>query len=525
MKRVERFFLNGIMMALSAILMRTVGVCFNVYVSNKVGAEVMGLYGLLTSVYTFAITFATSGINLSVTRLVSENLGKENYSAINSALKKCVAYSICFGVTAFLLLFGFAKNIGLNLLGDARTVRSLRVMAITLPFISLASVGNGYFTAVRHVYKNAISQFLEQGAKITACVYLFMFLLPKGTEYACLALALSGVVSEVCSFLLMLLFYLFDKTSKKVSKAKSLDKNEAKKITRRVLHISLPVAFSAYMRSGLVSIEHILIPIGLRKNGASKEYSLAIYGVLGSMALPVVLFPAAMLSAFSALLIPELSECNVMGQKREIRYICERGFQVSSAFSIGVAGIMLCFANELGTAIYSNIDAAKYIGILAPLIPIMYMDTATDAMLKGLGEQVYSMNVNIADALVSVVLVWLLVPQIGIVGYVVTIYVCEIMNSALSITRLLNITNMKVNIYKWIFKPLLCIIGAASFASIVIKSMGIDSCCTLIFLTVIKITLCAVFYIILLFLTSAVDKNDQEWLRKIFSIGKKKYKI
>ena len=47
----------------------------------------------------------------------------------------------------------------------------------------------------------------------------------------------------------------------------------------------------------------------------------------------------------------------------------------------------------------------------------MYLDTATDAMMKGLGEQVYSMKINVADAAISVLLIALLIPHFGIGGF------------------------------------------------------------------------------------------------------------
>ena len=45
---------------------------FRVYMSGKIGAEGMGLYQLIFSIYVLASTFATSGISTAVTRLVAE---------------------------------------------------------------------------------------------------------------------------------------------------------------------------------------------------------------------------------------------------------------------------------------------------------------------------------------------------------------------------------------------------------------------------------------------------------------------
>jgi len=60
----------------------------------------------------------------------------------------------------------------------------------------------------------------------------------------------------------------------------------------------------------------------------------------------------------------------------------------------------------------------------------------TDSMLKGIGEHVYSMWVNISDSFLSIILVWFLIPRLGISGYAVVIVVMEGYNFILSLTRL-----------------------------------------------------------------------------------------
>lgn len=56
------------------------------------------------SIYTFAITFANSGISLAATRIVSEELDGNGGRGLKIAMRKCILYSLCFGLIAFLLL-------------------------------------------------------------------------------------------------------------------------------------------------------------------------------------------------------------------------------------------------------------------------------------------------------------------------------------------------------------------------------------------------------------------------------------
>ena len=70
------FFRSGIMLTLVGIAMRTVAMFFSAFISRTVGAEGTGLYTLIMTVYSFALTLATSGISLTVTRLVASAIGE-----------------------------------------------------------------------------------------------------------------------------------------------------------------------------------------------------------------------------------------------------------------------------------------------------------------------------------------------------------------------------------------------------------------------------------------------------------------
>lgn len=55
------FIKNAFILTATSLLLRTIGIFFRIYMSNKVGAEGMGLYQLIFSIYVLGSTFATSG--------------------------------------------------------------------------------------------------------------------------------------------------------------------------------------------------------------------------------------------------------------------------------------------------------------------------------------------------------------------------------------------------------------------------------------------------------------------------------
>ena len=93
MKGIKRFFANAALLTLSALIMRSISVSFGAYVSRTAGAEAMGLFSIIMSVFGFALTLATSGINLAVTRMIAEALACGDEGLAEKSMRKCLSYS------------------------------------------------------------------------------------------------------------------------------------------------------------------------------------------------------------------------------------------------------------------------------------------------------------------------------------------------------------------------------------------------------------------------------------------------
>ncbi len=507
MSGFRRFVGNALVLVGAALLMRSVSLLFSAYVSRTVGAEGMGLFALAMSVYGFAVTVATSGISLAVTRLCAAALGENDAPRLRAVLRRAVVYALFFGGVASLTLLLFAAPIGTDLLRDARTVPSLRLLGCSLVPIALSSVFSGYFSAVRRVVRSAMTQMFEQAVRIFLTVLGLLAFAPKGIEYACLALVGGSALAEFCSFFFLLCEYLIDRRRH----FRGVRVAAAPGLFSELLRAALPVAVSAYVRSGLVTVEHILIPICLLAAGGSRADALASYGVLHSMAIPFILYPTAVSSVFAGLLVPEMAECHAAGKEARIRYMTTRALRYTLLFSVLCAGVLGALSDEIGMLFYASREAGVYIRYLAPVVVIMYLDTTVDCILKGLGYQVYCMGVNIADSLLSVLLVAVLLPRTGAIGYVAVITISELVNFSLSITRLHRVVGFPFPLYRFLIAPLLAVVGATSLVRLVLPYAGdfLGFALQLLFLLLL--------YALLLWLLGAVPRKERTWLSTLFS--------
>lgn len=71
-------------------------------------------------------TLAVSGIRVTTTRLIAEELGRSNIKNIKSILRKSILYSLLFSTTTFLLVYNFADIIALKWIGDSRAIISYK---------------------------------------------------------------------------------------------------------------------------------------------------------------------------------------------------------------------------------------------------------------------------------------------------------------------------------------------------------------------------------------------------------------
>ncbi len=505
--KTRQFFLNALSLTATALIIRGVGVIFNIYISNRAGSEAMGLYSLLGSVYGFSITLACAGINLGTTRLVSDALGLGDMALAKKSAKRSILFCTITGAVASLLLYLLAEPIGVGLLGDARSISSLRILSATLIPVAICSCLSGYFTAVRRVKVNAAFQIIIQLGKIALTAALLSLIPELNAEEACIALVLGGAICEFITLIITFALYLHDLKKLKCKKHRNSESIHYP-ILKNLIVITLPVTVSACIRSALSMFQHVLVPRGLHKSGKSWAAALSSYGALHGMALPLILFPSALVSASAGLLIPEVSEFCVQNDAERLKRVSGRALGTALIFSIGVSGIMLFFSREFGILIYHNEETARYIRILAPLIPVMYIDSAADAVLKGSGHQVYSMNINIIDTLSACILALTLIPQIGIQGYIISIYATEMLNTTLSLSKMMSISKIKPSVFHHVAMPIICIIGATNISKLMLIPLShlIGEAAAL----VLGIIITVLIYALLLYLTKTVGRDERE---------------
>ena len=437
----RKLAMNTALLTASGLTLRFVGMVWQVWLAGRIGEAGIGLFQLVMSVAALAATVAVSGSRYTVTRLVSEELGRRRKHGAARGMTVCTLYGLFFGLAAGAALMFLAEPLGFLWLGDARTVRPLMLLALEMPLTGLDSVMHGYFTAVGRVWKSVLITVLQQAATIAVTAVMLMRLPAGNLEVACLAITAGRLLGAAMEIVSMAVVYFHDRRRHDIVYwEKDLPLTG---MTNRALSIALPLAFASYARSGFSTLQHLLVPVGLRASGLGADAALAGYGVIQGMALPVVLFPSCVMLAAAELIVPELTGQQVRQENGDIRETTSRTLRLGFLFSALCAALFLALGDGLGMALYGSPDAGRYIRLFALIVPVMYLDMLTDGCLKGLGQMMFCMYVNIADAGLSALMVWLLLPRWGLTAYIVTICFTEAFNFALSLARLMKTSGFR----------------------------------------------------------------------------------
>ena len=159
--------------------------------------------------------------------------------------------------------------------------------------------------------------------------------------------------------------------------------------------------------------------MGLKAFGS--DTALAQYGTVSGMAIPVILYPMAVMNSFAQLNTVDIAALVSSGASRSVlRRRIGNGILFAITYGIGCAAILRTFALRIGDGIFRGAGAGEYIFALSGYVVLAYIDHIADSMLKGLDQQAYVMRVNIIDSTIGLACTAFLVPLWGINGYILS---------------------------------------------------------------------------------------------------------
>lgn len=489
MKKGNEIFYSMILLTGANFLLRLAGMSFQVYLSRRTGAAGTGLLQLVLSVAALSFTVGSAGIRTCATYLSAGELGRGKAGNLSGVLAGCCRYSILSGGAAAAALWYAAPWLCAVWIGDRTAIAALRLFALFLPVKCLHGVMTGYFTAVKRVGSTVAAAFLEQGCAMAVTFILLSRWAGKDSGQAALAVAAGSCAADVLGLFALLAL-----------RPRAGREGRARPPYGRILRVALPLALADTLRSGLNTIEDLIIPKQLTLFAGTVN-AMADYGMIRGMVFPVLMFPAAILFSLAELLIPEFSRCAACSSRNRVQYLAKQGLRAALLFGLCMGGLLFALADALGELLYESRQVGGLLRLYAIFVPVLYTDTLVDAMCKGLGQQNANARYNTLTSFLDVVFLWFLLPKWGLRGYYISFAVTHIINFVLSLRRLTKVSGIRLTAEKPVLASL-CTAAAGCIASLADGIYWQSGC-----------------YLLLLgglwYLCRVIGREDWLWLRKL----------
>lgn len=430
MKKSNPFLTGTLILTAAGFASRLIGFFYRAFLSQTFGEEGMGIYQLLAPVMALSFSLTAAGMQTAVSKFSASETTTHDYRASLHILAAGFLLSMPLSVLCTWFLYQYSDFIALRFLFEERSAPLIRVFALSIPFCSIHSLFNGYFYGIKRAKIPAITQIGEQLARVGSvfliCGYLQAHGQTPSISCAVIGLAIGECFSTVLSFAAIYRHFV-DHCPIAPTKVPILQ------MTQRIFSLSLPLTASRIAVNLLQSIEAVSIPGCLLLYGLTNTQALSVYGVLTGMALPLILFPAALVNSACVLLLPVISEADESGNHTAIRRAVKRAVRSCLLFGLLCTVCFLLFGRFAGSFLFNSHLAGSFILTLSFICPLLYLSGALSSILHGLGKTGVTFLFNIATLSTRLFFVFCLIPKLGIQGYLYGLLVSQFLSMLLNL--------------------------------------------------------------------------------------------
>ena len=432
------------------IITRLIGFAYRIFMADAVGAAGMGLIQLIMPIYSLAWAISCSGITTTLSRLVASEQAKGEHGNMRRLLAISLLMTGTLSLAMTVVLYFGAYAIGAGILNEPRIVMALRILSFSFVFMALGSCLRGYFLGLQKTIVPAVSQIIEQLARIGVIMLLASVFIPRGLEYAAAMAVIGIVLGEFLSCV-----YVFG--AYKLAKRRGANATMSATMGKRTAFfaigaMALPLTLNRITSSFLSTVENVMIPGRLQAFGMAADEAMAMFGQVTGMAMPLIFFPSAVLVALSISLVPSIAESVTLGENKRVRATITKSITFTCVVAFAAAAIFVVFPYEIGQLVYRQ-NLAQILLILGLMCPLWYLNITLSGVLSGLGEQIFIFRTSLMASGINIAFVFFLVPQVGIYAFLTGWFISLALVSIFSIRRLKVKTGVKTRLGTWLLKP------------------------------------------------------------------------
>lgn len=439
-----------IILGTAGIISKFLGLFFRWPLIMLIGDEGMGYYQMAYPLFLFFIGMA-SGIPIAVSKLVSERDASGDYEGAVAVLHKALLVMLILGGGFTAMMIIFSKVIAEFLKWDPNAYYSLIGISFAPIIIGFISAFRGYFQGLQNMTPTAVSEIIEQIARVFIGVGLAYLLISKGIQYSA-----GGAAVGVSAGGIFAVIYLYKKyrNSKKELGIKKIKSSNY--IMGKLLQVALPISIGAIITSMLGILDSALVPQLLLKAGYTQRESTILLGQLSGKASVIVNVPLSLSFALCASIVPIIARAYFMNNRIELQRKTQHAISISMAIAMpSVFGLFFMAQPILNLLFPGHAEGYIILKYMAIITPFMILTQTTTAILQGAGYYfkpvVHIFTACIIKSIITVILVP--IPEINVVGAVFGSIAGYIVAAVLNTVTLMNKLKVRIDFYKSIIKP------------------------------------------------------------------------
>ena len=472
---------------IALVLSKIINYVYRIVVARYFGVEVYGLYSLALMIVGWIVAFASFGLIDGLVRYISIYRGKNNEDKIRHIFRFSLIFLLVSSLIAGIILFFLSEIISVNIFHDARLIIFLRIFSIVIPLSILANV---FLSALRAfekiVWYSFIINIFQNAARLA--ILIILIIIGMGVN--------SVIFSYLLGAFLVLLFSYFScrYLITSIFKKPSAKQKEKSAIIKEILSYSWPLMFYGLFASIFYWEDTLMI--GFFKTA----FEVGLYNA----AIPIVFLFNFVQDLFMQLFFPLITK---EFSKKNFHLIKELSKQVGKwilILNLPLFLIMFVFPELIIKLLFGieYIPAASALAILAFGGIISFLSPLANSLLFMIGKSRLIMTNLIIMIILNFILNAILIPPLGINGAAIATTISAIVLAIVlffEIKHFLSFMPLKRKMLRILIVsivPLALLIIVRLFFELRLRSF--IALCLLFFL----------FYLLILFATGCLDKND-----------------
>ncbi len=448
---------DTILLTVIQMLLDGLSLLLNVFMTAQLGTEAIGILTLTASFFRLASVTASGNVFLCVSRFLSEELGRRQRDP-QRMLGYCTGVSLVLSFCTAGVLILFAPQCSVQFLKSPELTSPLRLMAASLPLLTVAACVKGRFNACCRAGVCAASdgiEFLVRTACMAGTVLLHK---PESPAALCTMTAVSSIAGAGASLLFMLCFLPSCPLAKTGKTSVSL---------LQYIRLAVPVMLGSALTSFLSSANDALVPITLRQAGNSTAEAFSQFGLFEAIIIPTLFFPSTILCSLAGILVTETARETAAGRQERVRALTEKTLRQTIVYAVFITMMMLLFGQELGVLLGGGAAAGNMIVLLAPVVPFIYLEIVLESIIKGIGAQTFSSLNYLCEYVIRISIVLVFIPLFGFYGIVLSYYASNICGNVSRLMLVFRRTKLRPEPVRLLGIPLFAAVFAAQGAGMI----------------------------------------------------------